>query len=461
MDWIALQPAPEDAPAWGWQALRFTPRVARVEEAWLLEVSASARLFGGRASLRRALLQGGLPEGWATPPWAAGPTSLVALALLRLRVAGEPLPPPAQCPGAFALDLLSAARPHLPLLARSGLRTWGELRALPRAPVARRFGRELLLALDQAWGLAPEAYEWLWAPEVFDQSLELPAIAGSATELMAAAWRLLGQLQLWLRARRQGVLAFGLEWRLDLRRRGGVLLPPTGELVLRTAEPVQAMDHLGRLLREQLARTTLAAPARSLRLYSLETQPWGGSARTLLPEEVREGERLHQLVERLSARLGPARVLRPRLQADWRPEAMQRWEPGPDAGLADEARTRRKSNAKQVQISASTDGAGTVVSDRPSAPVLARAAGALSPPWLVEPPLPLTVQDERPCYQGPLELLTRRERIETGWWEPGGAVVRDYCIARSARAGLLWVFCEHGMPAGSQPPRWYLQGLYA
>ncbi|MFZ9635718.1 MAG: DNA polymerase Y family protein, partial [Alphaproteobacteria bacterium] len=63
---------------------------------------------------------------------------------------------------------------------------------------------------------------------MFDQSLELPAIAGSAPELMAAAWRLLGQLQLWLRARQQGVLAFGLEWRLDLRRLDGVLLPPTG-----------------------------------------------------------------------------------------------------------------------------------------------------------------------------------------------------------------------------------------
>ncbi len=428
MDWIALQAAPEDEAAWGWQALRFTPRVARVEEAWLLEVSASARLFGGRAALRRALLRDGLPEGWATPPWAAASTSLVALALLRLRLAGEPLPPPAQRPGALPLDTLSAARAHLPLLARSGLRTWGQLRGLPRAPVARRFGRELLLALDQAWGLAPEVYEWQVAPDVFDQSLELPAIAGSAPELLAAAWRLLGQLQLWLRARQRGVLAFGLEWRLDLRRLDGVELPPTGELVVRTAEPVQAMDHLGRPLREQLARTTLAAPARSLRLYSLETCPWGGAARTLLPEEVREGERLHQLVERLSARLGPGRVLRPRLQADWRPEAMQRWELGQGASRA------------------------------PAAPPV---PGALSPPWLVEPPLPLSVQDERPCYLGPLELLTRRERVETGWWEPGGAVVRDYCIARSARAGLLWVFCEHTMPAGSRPPRWYLQGLYA
>lgn len=456
MDWIALQPAPEDMPAWGWQALRFTPRVARVEEAWLLELSASWRLFGGRAALRRALLRDDLPQGWVTPPWAAGPTALVALALLRLRAAGEPLPPAAQRPDALRLDLLSAARPHLPLLARSGLRTWGELRALPRAPVARRFGRELLLALDQAWGQAPETYVWQVLPEVFEQSLELPAIACSAPELMAAAWRLLGQLQLWLRARQRGVLAFGLEWRLDLRRLDGVALPPTGDLVVRTAEPVQAMDHLGRLLREQLARTTLAAPARSLRLYSIDTVPWGGAARTLLSEEVREGDRLHQLVERLSARLGPARVQRPRLQADWRPEAMQRWEPAQAVGAGRGSASAPAPAPAPVSPSPSA-GSGDAAAPYPSHAF----AGALSAPWLVEPPLLLSMEGEQPCYQGRLELLTRRQRIETGWWEPGGVVVRDYCIARSARAGLLWVFCEHAGRADSRTPRWYLQGLYA
>jgi protein ImuB len=93
--------------------------------------------------------------------------------------------------------------------------------------------------------------------------------------------------------------------------------------------------------------------------------------------------------------------------------------------------------------------------------VVVSQAHALHPPWLVEPALRLTLREERPWYQGPLQLLTRRHRVETGWWEAGGAVVRDYCIARSARAGLLWIYCEHALPVGSQPPRWYLQGFYA
>lgn len=426
MDWIALRPSREDeAQAWSWQALRFTPRVAAVHEAVLLEVSASARLFGGPQALLEALLTPDAPL--APVAWGRGPTSPVALALMRLRGIGRE--PPARLPDDLPLALLDAALPHVPLLERSGLRTWGQLRALPRAPLARRFGAALLEALDVAWGLRPEVYPWLTLPEVFDQRLELPALATSAPELMPAAWRLLSQLQLWLRARQRGVLALELEWTLDLRRLDGVALPPHEQLPVRTAQAVQAMDHLRRLVHEQLARARLAAPASHLRLRTLETAPWRGESQGFLPEDRREGERLHQLVERLSARLGREKVLVPRLQADWRPEHMQRWEP---------AVQRAPQEGAHVPL-----------------------AAGLYPPWLLPQPLRLPVRDERPWYEGPLRLLTRRQRVETGWWEAGGAVVRDYCVARSERAGLLWVFCEHGLAVGAAPPRWFLQGFYA
>ena len=65
MFWIALQPAPEASgpagalqdghTALAWWALQYTPLVARVQDALVLEVSASARLFGGRAALARAI----------------------------------------------------------------------------------------------------------------------------------------------------------------------------------------------------------------------------------------------------------------------------------------------------------------------------------------------------------------------------------------------------------------------
>jgi protein ImuB len=300
MFWIALQPPHEDDfTAWGWHALRFTPRVARVDEAILLEASASERLWGGRKALLRDLLGGCRALAQATAQdgesprtgWAAGETSLAALALLRLKLQGQQRP--TRIPQDLPLAALTAARDHVPTLARTGCNTWGELRSLPRGGVARLFGAGLLDALDAAWGQRAERYEWIELPEAFDMKHELMALATTAPELMWTAQRLLTQLQAWLQARNRGVLALELEWTLDLRRLNGVKLPSHEQLAVRTAQPTQDIAHLRRLVGEHLARASLAAPANHLRLRSIETVPWGGVDKSLLPEDNVQGERLH------------------------------------------------------------------------------------------------------------------------------------------------------------------------
>jgi protein ImuB len=53
--------------------------------------------------------------------------------------------------------------------------------------------------------------------------------------------------------------------------------------------------------------------------------------------------------------------------------------------------------------------------------------------------------------------------MEAGWWEGQGPVLRDYFLARSEQAGLVWIYRERP-PGGSQASgqaRWFLQGLYA
>src|SRR6478735_6018383 len=332
MYWIALLPSHEDErTAWGWRALQFTPRVAEVDEALLVEASASLRLWGGHKGLLGLLLQE--TEPLAPVQWAQARTALSALGLLRLHLRGELRP--ARLPHDLPIDVLTAAREHVPTLERIGCRSWGDLRALPRAGVARRFGAPLLEALDAAYGERPERYPWLELPEEFDLNVELAALATTAPELMWAAQRLLTQLQVWLQARHRGVLALELEWTLDLRRLNGVRLPSHEQLTVRTAQPTQDIAHLRRLVAEQLSRATLSAPANHLRLRSLETMPWGGASKSLLPEDNVKGERLHQLVERLSVRLGEGNVVVPQARADHRPECMQGWVPArttlPDA----------------------------------------------------------------------------------------------------------------------------------
>ena len=426
MDWIALSPKrEEDRLPWIWWALRFTPRVAQVEEAILLEVSGSHKLFGGRKPLLKALLRS-RPE---LPPleWALGRTSLVTLALLRCKLRGLTPPAASQLPDLLPLELLSAARDHVAVLERTGTNTWGELRALPRGGLSRRFGADLLAALDRAYGEQPESYPWLELPEAFDLNVELVSVATTAPELMSAAETLLSHLQLWLQGRNRGVLALELEWTLDLRRLNGVNLPPREQLVVRTAQPTQEMNHLRKLVAEQLARATLLAPANHLRVRSLETVPWGGCTTSLLPQEQLQGERLHQLVERLSIRLGPENVVVPVAKEDHRPECKQAWVP---AGA--------------------------------SAPSMPRQADALYPTWVLPLPLKLKMEGETPCFGGPLRRMARLYRVEAAWWEPEGPTLRDYFVARSPQSGLVWIYRERPQQLATTARfDWYLQGLYA
>ncbi len=478
MHWIAVQaapepqadarpgPVPELAPAQGarvytqadalvdvytalaWWALQFTPLVARVEQALVLEVSGSERLFGGRAALLQRLFASQPP---VSLQHAQGETSLLALGRLWAQTPEAPIAAPVlqarplstpidQLP----LHSLAAARAHLPTLQRLGCSHWGQLRALPRGGLARRFGAALVDALDRAYGKRPELYPWLTLPEVFDAPLELSAAVETAPALLFGARRLLAQLLVWLRARQRGVLALELLWELDARRSNALHVDahhsggPQGRLELRTAEATQDMQHLQRLLGEQLARVTLPAPVLYLRLRSLQTQALGGESHSLLPEDQRKGDSLHQMLERLGARLGREQVLCVQHQARHLPEQMQAWLPW-SALAAPPAKKATQTLSDQA---------------------------ALLPTWLLAVPQPLPLKDDAPQYHGPLTLLAGPQRLETGWLE-GEPALRDYFVARSAEAGLVWVYRERLAASGGSGShaglglRWYLHGLFA
>ena len=473
MHWIALQPLPEPPAAdgdsaaglvdalgaLGWWALQFTPKVAQVEGVLVLEVSASERLFGGRRQLLAQISEKKRPVALVNKVRAA--TSLIAIARLQL-----PRTAPRQ-PDGLPLATLLAAREHLPTLARIGCTTWGDLRALPRGGVVRRFGADLLDALDRAYGLKPEIYPWLTLLEVFEARLELQARVDNAPALMFGARRLLAQLQVWLQARQRGILALELGWELDARREDA----SQGQLVVRTAEPTLDMGHLQRLLAENLARITLHAPAMYLHLRSLETAALPGASASLLPDDVRTGDSLHHLLERLSARLGADQVLRAVPYADHRPERMQVWQPASAIATSAPNQYATKSVANHA-ISARASGQnGSQRSVKTAAKQLVKA-DALYPTWLLTQPLKLPVRDNMPQCAGeggPLTLLAGPQRLEAGWWgtETTSPALRDYFLAHSRQMGLLWIYRERlgGQGGGGQKTDacadWYLHGLFS
>lgn len=438
--WLALIPKSSslvstDAPggsqqqAIGWWALQFTPRVTLCEDAVLLELAASERLFGGKAALRKRILKEAEPFDCAARAWA--PTGMGALALARGGVRNGFAGPLQDLLDALPLRTMSRVAAERPLLARLGCRTLGEVRRLPRAGLSRRCAPEVLKALDQAYGEETECHLWLELPERFDARLELPGRTESVAALMQGARHLLTQMAGWLAARHAGIRHFTLHWHHDGQRARAA--GPGGELTIHTAEATRDVEYLGRLLHERLNRTGLKAPVSDLVLCAPEPESLTAGNASLLLEASLQREPLHRLLERLSARLGPEHVRRPQLVADHRLEAMQIWHPA---------------TAFQPSTTATT-----------GVPVLPQ------PSWILPEPLPLAVHQEKPVYGGVLELLTGPHRMEGGWWDQReldgrviGDLTRDYYVALSPQAGLLWIYRHRVVRQGDN---WFLHGVFA
>jgi protein ImuB len=408
-------PAAEHAALEGVAAwlCRFTPAVSlEPPQGVLAEVQGSLRRFGGLRALAAQIRSGiaalGFSARLSAAPSARGAWLLTfgeTDALLEdfsvLRHVLERLPVETVC----ATDEAHA------LLNRIGTRTVAELLELPRAGLARRLGPELRENLDRALGIAPEARRFFSPPERFAAVRELPAEVEHAEGLLFAARRLLFQLEGLLSARQSGIRQFRVV--LEHRQRS----PSPIEVGL--ASPGREAERLLELLRERLSGHALAAPVDAIRIEAEGFVPLAGLTQGLFGDARTDAETWHRLVERLQARLGENAVSGLGLNPEHRPE--RAWRPCPPVG-------------------------GGQPGEHP--------AFGPRPLWLVEPPRALIERNGIPQQDGrPLVMLLGPERIESGWWD-GAEVKRDYFIACSKDAALLWIYRT---PGGG----WYLHGLFA
>lgn len=324
---------------------------------------------------------------------------------------------------------LNAASPQLETLARAGINTLGQLRKLPRQATSRRFGAELLVALDQAYGLRPEAFEWETIPDEFLARFELPAREDHAPALMAYARPLLLQMCGWLGARHTGAEGFRLTWIHDSMRSKDA--GPGGDLVIRSSAPMRDAAHFTKLLSEHLAKTELLAPVGELKLEAVGVEPVTEESLSLFPQTTNPGEALTLALERVASRLGANRVLQPFEVDEYRAEWATLWNP-----------VAKRKNRKQGEVE----------------PLPA-------PTFLFEQPVKLTIRKERPYYLGPLIPIVGPERVEGGWWNrlPGASLAtqhaeREYWTVQSEIAGTLWIFSTR---QESGEPAWFLHGVFA
>lgn len=417
-------------------ALAFTPMVLLEDAATvLLEVQASLRYFGGHARLLGRLRLALKPLGHVVRI-ASAPTALGAALLARWR---DDLAEGAHATKKGALGallddapvwLLGPGREHWEALQGMGLRTLSDLRVLPRAGLARRFGEGLLDDLDRARGDKPDPRRPLVPAPAWDGRLELFARADSSAQVLAAAGVLLARLVAWAQSQHARIAAFTLAMRHEPRHRRDEA-PEAEATTLRVelAEPSLDAAHLQLLLRERLARVALAAPTLELQLHCHELVQAAPPNAELFPTRQSQAEGLTRLLERLRARLGETQVLRVVALADHRPEQAGRLAP--------------VSQPLPAAAVAAVPPAGDLPLHRPV--------------WLLPEPQPLAERGALPLFEGrELQLLTGPERIESGWWDDAFAA-RDYFIAQAAGGALLWVYRERLPQPG---PNWFLQGRF-
>jgi protein ImuB len=433
-------------------ARRWSPIVAvSDDDGLLIDLHGVAHLHGGEARmaarLARLLARSGVTAriaiadtagaAWAIARHSRTPVTLVApgthVAVL------APLPV-----AALRLDHTS-----IDLLQRLGVDTIGQLSALPRAPLVRRFGKVIALRLDQAAGDAPEPLDPVPVPAqiIISQRFAEPIATPEAIEH-------------WL-----GQLITRLADELAKAGLGARALLLWGERVdnqpqvirIGFARPNRDAAHILRLIVRRIEEIEPGYGIDMLSLRVLRADPLGPE---LIGTDLTADQPpdLAPLVDTLANRIGAARVWRSGPVESDVPERSVEYVPPLDPPKRAAARLR------QDDISLLDDRRP----DHPWHPRWPRPVRLLRRPELLDhvlaelpdqPPKRFTwrgVSHRVVCADGP-------ERIEGEWWKRSAErhAVRDYFQVEDEDGRRFWLFRRgDGERAETGDLAWFMHGSF-
>lgn len=447
----------EDIADW---CLRYTPLIAcDVPDGLLLDISGCAHLYGGERELvadlgrrvaragfaYRIAIAGTIGAAWAAAHYGAP----MAYENDTEREWLSPLP----------LAALRIAPSTVASLARVGLKRIGDIIDLPRPPLTARFGAELLRQIDRALGLEHEPLNPRLpvAPYVAEQRFHEPI--AREEDILGTVEKLAGRLGVALERRGDGARRI----ELTLFRTDGALR----RIAVGCARPLRDAHDICALFAERL--NVLADefdPGFGFDMARLSVL----AAEVAPPEQIgigaeEDANELVRLADRLSARLGAARVCRPVAQDSHIPEL---------AAVTVAAQTTGKDH-----------GWDAFRRHRAEAELAPR------PLRLLTRPEPIEALAEVPDGP-PLRFKWRRalhdviaaegpERIEGVWWSEqdsttfsAGNLARDYFRVEDKSGLRFWLFRaglyrdleradvakneKFGAPAA---PAWFLHGTFA
>jgi protein ImuB len=416
-----------------------------------IEITGSAHLWGGERALTTDLMTrldrqhiaghiaiaDTLGAAWALARFAAASESVVILPPGEIRTALDPLP----------VECLRLEPSVAQGLRRVGLKRTGDLHAMPRDALARRFGETVAQRLDQALDRLPEPLSPLGEAPTRRVRLSFAEPIAEPADLMLAVERLTADLV--RRLAREGMGARRLDLAF-LRVDGRV-----ERIRLGMARPSREPSHLAALFKERLDTIDPGLGVEDMILAAFMVEP-------LFSEQIEfagspsggKTDGIAPLLDRLGNRLGLAALSRLEPCASHIPErASVRVPVG-----AGENKTRFSPPLPSL-----VGGEGRGEGGCPPRPIrLFEPPEPVEAFWLLpdDPPFHFTWRRRRHRVMradGP-------ERIADEWWRPEGSstvdAIRDYYRVEDEEGRRFWLF-RAGLHGADHPPGWFVHGVFS
>ncbi len=413
-------------------ARRWTPRAAisGPDGLWL-DLTGVAHLFGGERLMCERILDFCRRLGFAARIAVAGSAG-AAHALARFGRAPLILCPPGREADAVAAMPLAALRLDDALLSRArrlGLERVGELIAMPRAPLQRRFGAELLTRLDQALGRAAEPFDPIVPEEPPSVLLRFMEPIATAEAIAAAAGEAVCRL-----AADLAIAGLGLRRLVLICDRVDSL---EQRLMISTARATRDGAHLRQLIWAKIEKIEPGFGIERLRLVAARTEPLGPQPIAGALAGDRPAPDIALLIDRLAVRLGARRLYRlSALESDLPERSVRRAAPlGEAASWPDWPRP--------VRLLSPPEPVEQVMSALPDGP-------------------PRRFRWRGRAYR--VAAADGPERVYGEWWRTAEEreAVRDYFQVEDEAGARFWLYRKgDGEDGGTGDMSWHMHGIFA
>ncbi len=424
---------------------RYTPLVAIDEcDGLFLDITGCAHLFGGEwpmlIRIRAQLLELGFDtdSGVASTPGAAW-------------AAARFMKTPTVAPGGEAAFIeplpLRALRLDADICAgleSVGLRTVGSLMARPRAPLVRRFGKQVTLRLDQALGNVEEAISPRLPVPSLSVERQLTEPISSMADVEALVALLACQLKKEMERRCEGAERLLL---LLFRVDGEV-----SRIAVGASRPLRDPTLIGRLFHERLQASATEIDAGFgfdlVRLCVLVAARLDAVQADLGGEMADVSKSISHFADRIGARLGGGTITMPVLLESHLPEravlAVPFQRGATDSGPSE---FRCGNEARQA------------VKERPIRLFDAPECVEVTATAIPDGP-PAHFRWRRTAYR--IAHAEGPERIAPEWWlDAENARTRDYFRVEDEDGRRYWLYRQGHYGAADGPPRWFIQGVFA